>query len=62
MATKNPQIVGELVDELLVQDERDGLVHVVPLVGRIHDASCECWCVPGRDASDRRLIVHRAMN
>jgi hypothetical protein len=33
-------------------------VHVVPLVGREHELSAECWCHPEPDPEFPNLLVH----
>jgi len=52
-------------DENRVHKERD--VHVVPLFGREHDSSPQCWCVPRlrwdyTPQDGGRVWVHRVEN
>jgi len=41
---------------------QNGDIHVVPLMGKKHTLSKDCWCHPEQDAEEPTLFIHNLEN
>lgn len=42
----------------MASDDVAERIHVVPLFGREHDSSAECWCQPEQDIETPLIFIH----
>ena len=46
----------------LFENDQDDVLEVIPLFGREHIHSTECWCNPHWDTKAPKLLIHECDN
>ena len=46
----------------LVENDQDDVLEVMPLFGKAHIHSTECWCHPHWDTKVKGLLIHECDN